>query len=171
LRRFLPWLLPTALLAGHAAAADVRIGVDWNGDGLIQTLPGSRVPQDAPSDSQPFVFWVNHDQDDLETGGETWPIARPDANTPAPDSSRDLEDFTRLHVEIDDLGSLPGDAVLTLAWASGSTAELNLFRNEDPDCSRGTWSPPSPMEKASWPVPSPSPRSFATSSPCTSGPP
>ena len=136
LRRFLPWLLPTALLAGHAAAADVRIGLDWNGDGLIQTLPGSRVPQDAPSDSQPFVFWVNHDQDDLETGGETWPSARPDANTPAPDSSRDLEDFTRLHVEIDDLGSLPGDAVLTLAWASGSTAELNLFRNEDPDCSR-----------------------------------
>ncbi|MFV2089618.1 MAG: hypothetical protein ACC642_03090, partial [Pseudomonadales bacterium] len=106
------------------AQADVRIGVDWNGDGLIQTRDGSRVPLDAPTESRPFVFWINHDQDDIDTGGETWPIARRDSSTPVEDSIRDLEDFTRLRVEIDGLDTLPADARLTLEWIGGDPATI-----------------------------------------------
>jgi hypothetical protein len=125
-----------ALLASSAGWSDIRIGVDWNGDGFIQTQGGSLVPVDAPTDTQPFVFWVNHDQDDLETGGESWPIARPDSGTAVKDSPRDLEDFTRLRLEIDDLDTMPADTMLRLAWVGGNPATLNLFRNADPQCSR-----------------------------------
>jgi hypothetical protein len=124
-----------AALAGPAKAG-IRLGVDWNGDGFIQTQPGSRIPVDAPTREQPFVFWLNHDQDDVDTGGETWPIARPDGSTDIKDSARDLEDFTRLRIEIDDLAGYPDDALLELAWQGGSGATLNLFRATDPDCSR-----------------------------------
>jgi hypothetical protein len=118
---------------GHAG---IRIGVDWNGDGLIQTVPGTRVPVDAPTASEPFSFWINHDQDDVDTGGETWPIARPDASTNVEDSRRDLEDFSRLRIEIDELGSYPATAVLELAWEDGG-GTANLFRSADPACTRG----------------------------------
>jgi hypothetical protein len=129
-------VLIAAALGNDAASADVRIGVDWNGDGFIQTQPGVRVPADAPTLEQPFVFWINHDQDDVETGGETWPINRLDATTPVKDSTRDLEDFTRLQLEIDDLERLPGDATLTLAWLDAMPPAINLFRNADSQCSR-----------------------------------
>ncbi|MGE0621421.1 MAG: alpha/beta hydrolase [Pseudomonadales bacterium] len=118
------------------SVADIRLGVDWNGDGLIQTTAHERIPRDAPTVEQPFPFWINHDQDDVETGGESWPIARADGETGIKDSTRDLEDFTRLQVEIDDLATYPEDALLELAWQNGSGATLNLFRATDPDCSR-----------------------------------
>lgn len=118
------------------AQGSIRLGVDWNGDGLIQTQPGSRVPVDAPTETQPFVFWINHDQDDVDTGGETWPIARPDGQTELEDSTRDLEDFTRLRVEIDRLADLPADAMLTLRWHGGRAGIINLFRSADSTCSR-----------------------------------
>lgn len=124
------------LFAFHPTVADIRIGVDWNGDGLIQTQPGTRIPVDAPTPDQPFVFWLNHDQDDVETGGETWPIARADSSTDVKDSSRDLEDFSRLRIEIDDLTDYPEDALLELAWQEGTGGTLNLFRATDPSCSR-----------------------------------
>ncbi len=128
-----------ALLVASAAQsqASVRLGLDWNGDGLIQTQPGSRVPIDLPTEAQPFVFWVNHDQDDIETGGETWPIIRPDSSTDNKDSMRDLEDFTRLRIEIDELEALPADTQLTLSWNDPASAPtIHLFRATDPDCSR-----------------------------------
>lgn len=119
-----------------STAAAVRIGVDWNGDGLIQTQPGTRVPVDAPTAEQPFSFWINHDQDDVESGGESWPITRPDSSTDGKDSYRDLEDFTRLQIEIDDLGDYPKDALLELSWLNGAAAEINLYRATDRTCSR-----------------------------------
>jgi hypothetical protein len=129
-------LATVLLLLAAGADAAIRVGVDWNGDGLIQTKPGTRVPVDAPTESRPFVFWVNHDQDDVETGGETWPIARADAETEIKDSSRDLEDFTRLQIEIDDLDTYPEDALLELAWRNEAGGHVNLFRATDPSCSR-----------------------------------
>jgi len=133
---FLTVTLAATTLPALSAVAAVRIGVDWNGDGLIQTRAGSRIPLDAPTESEPFTFWINHDQDDIDTGGETWPIARSDASTPREDSLRDLEDFTRLQIEVDDLEALPQDAVLELAWQNGAGGAINLFRSADPDCSR-----------------------------------
>ena len=131
-------LIIAVILLGAAplTEAEIRIGVDWNGDGLIQTQPGSRVPVDAPTETAPFSFWTNHDQDDIDTGGETWPIARADGSTDIKDSRRDLEDFTRLRLEIDDLEAYPADALLELAWRNGSGGEFNLYRATDPDCSR-----------------------------------
>lgn len=116
--------------------AEVRIGVDWNGDGLIQTRPGSRIPVDAPTDARPFTFWINHDQDNVSTGGESWPIEQPDAATDIVDSARDLEDFTRLRVEIDDLQNYPEDALLEIAWQHGEGGQINLYRSADASCSR-----------------------------------
>ncbi len=118
------------------ASADIRVGVDWNGDGLIQTQPGTRVPVDAPTESEPFTFWLNHDQDDLNTGGESWPIRRADSTTDIKDSFRDLEDFNRLQIEIDDLERYPDDALLELAWLNGEGGAVNLYRATDPSCSR-----------------------------------
>jgi hypothetical protein len=129
-------LASTILLLTCNAEAAIRVGVDWNGDGLIQTRPGTRVPVDTPTEEKPFVFWINHDEDDIDTGGETWPIARPDASTEVKDSRRDLEDFTRLQIEIDDLDTYPEDALLELKWQSGHGGDVNLYRATDPSCSR-----------------------------------
>jgi hypothetical protein len=128
-------LVCAPLLAGPALA-DIRVGVDWNGDGLIQTQPGTRIPVDAPTPEEPFTFWLNHDQDDVETGGESWPISRPDGSTDVKDSLRDLEDFTRLRIEIDDLSSYPEDALLEIAWQNGEGGDINLHRATDRDCTR-----------------------------------
>ena len=125
----------TCLLSTTVAAA-IRVGVDWNGDGLIQTHAGTRVPVDAPTIEQPFVFWLNHDQDDLSTGGESWPIVRPDGSTDIKDSPRDLEDFTRLRIEIDDLERYDEDALLELKWQNARGGDINLFRATDKDCTR-----------------------------------
>jgi hypothetical protein len=125
-----------AIALPQAAQAAVRIGVDWNGDGLIQTRAGGRIPVDAPTPTEPFTFWVNHDQDDVDTGGETWPIVHSDGSTPGMDSLRDLEDFTRLQIEVDDLEKLPENAVLQLDWAHGEGGAINLFRSSDSGCSR-----------------------------------
>ena len=119
-----------------SAEADIRAGVDWNGDGLIQTQSGTRIPVDAPTESEPFAFWLNHDQDDLETGGESWPITRADSSTEQKDSTRDLEDFTRLRIEIDDLEAYPEDALLELAWLNGTGGDVNLYRATDRACTR-----------------------------------
>jgi len=123
--------------ASDPAAAAIRLGVDWNGDGLIQTTPDERIPLDAPTAEKPFSFWINHDQDDVETGGESWPITRPDGETESKDSTRDLEDFARLRIEIDGLAGYPADALLEIAWQNGTGGNLNLFRATDPHCTRG----------------------------------
>jgi hypothetical protein len=124
------------LLPATDAASAIRVGVDWNGDGIIQTQAGTRVPVDAPTPEKPFSFWINHDQDDVNTGGESWPIVRPDAATEVKDSYRDLEDFTRLQIEIDELASYPEDALLELAWQNGAGGDINLYRSTDPQCTR-----------------------------------
>lgn len=129
-------LLMTFTLAAGPASSAIRIGVDWNGDGLIQTQSGTRIPVDAPTPDKPFSFWLNHDQDDLETGGETWPITRPDGATEPKDSLRDLEDFTRLRIEIDDLASYNEDALLELRWLNGDGGDINLYRATDKNCTR-----------------------------------
>ena len=130
--------------AGGVQANQVRIGVDWNGDAIIQTQPGGRIPVDAPTRDKPFVFWLNHDQDDTDEGGETSPITVTDASTPPVDSLRDLEDLTRLRIDIDNLQDVDDSATLTLGWVgsdsgidSGSEAPtIRLFRSADGNCSR-----------------------------------
>ena len=144
-----------SLPAVLTAEAAIRLGVDWNGDGLIQIQPDSRIPVDAPTTERPFIFWINHDQDDLNTGGESWPITRPDASTSAPDSQRDLEDFTRLRIEIDDLTTLPDDAVLHLAWRNGAGGAINLFRTMDATCSRSYLLDTAPPQSCRWAGPHP----------------
>ena len=131
-------LLPLSLLPGVVAAVELRAGVDVNGDGYIRTRQIDRVPVDVATAERPFIFWVNHDQDDLEDGGETWPIFRRDADTEDQDSLRDLEDFTRLRLEIEGLGDLPDDANIVLDWQDDQNQPaLNVFRSAHPNCTRG----------------------------------
>lgn len=123
-----------ALLPATPCAFALDAVVDVNSDGLLVTDPGLGVPVDRPTAEQPFLFWVNHDQDDKEDSGETWPIERPDAETPQIDSLRDLEDFARLAVR---LGDAPADdAVLEFRWRGPDAPEINLFAAADPECTR-----------------------------------
>lgn len=63
------WVLAVSgSMARAADAVSIRIGVDWNGDGLIRTRAVDRAPVDAPTPAQPYTHWINHDQEALKLG-------------------------------------------------------------------------------------------------------
>lgn len=131
-----------ALLLPVPAVA-LQVAVDRNGDGLLQPLSADpRVPGDVTTPAEPFIFWLNTDQDDLDYY-ETWPIDRADYATVGIDSLRDLEDFTRLAVRIDQ--ELDPNASYTLRLTvddPGDTTRdgiddafaINLYASADPSC-------------------------------------
>ena len=81
------------------AHAAIRAAVDGNGDGSIifDTGHGDLSTTDQTQADQPFAFWLNTDQDDIELY-ETWPIDRPDHRDASIGSLRDMEDLARLHI-------------------------------------------------------------------------
>lgn len=93
--------------------------VDSNQDGIIgiRGLGDRRVPIDTTSPEEPFVFWINDDQDD-RSYFETVPVKQPDVQDSVINSKRDLEDFARLHLALDDLSqrSLDTGSELVFSW-------------------------------------------------------
>lgn len=81
----------------------VDIGVDYDRDGKDDILgdEGDKIPE-----GQRFRFWVNDDNDVGKTYAASdkrvtdAPAKRPDNDGSYIDSLRDLEDFTRLHVDL-----------------------------------------------------------------------
>jgi hypothetical protein len=132
------------LAAAPAVAAALQVGVDHNGDGLLR-LAGHgdpRAPVDETSPEKPFVFWLNTDQDDRNYY-ETWPLDRADYETQGIDSLRDLEDFTRLVVQVADAQSWQRADTLrfTVETVGDGTDEgapdafaVNLYQAASRDC-------------------------------------
>ena len=74
-----------------------ELAVDANRDGTI-SLTGTGG-NDQTSQSQPYTFWLNDDQDDPNQG-DVVPVQSPDYNLTYIESKRDLEDWTRLWVSL-----------------------------------------------------------------------
>lgn len=122
-------LVPLSSLAIEAV-------VDVNGDGLLIADPKQGAPLDRPTSEQPFLFWLNLDQDDTDKPGETWPIERADGDTPEIDSIRDLEDFARLRIDLTAEERRTASGPVVLRWAGDAPPRINLYRAVAPDCSR-----------------------------------
>lgn len=96
-------ILLSLAFCASASANSLQLAVDTNGDGLI-VFPGraySNAPSDTTAQTEPFLFWLNYDQDDV-ADYESWPLDNPDYQDDKIGSVRDLEDFTRLHILFDD---------------------------------------------------------------------
>jgi hypothetical protein len=124
-------LLAFAPLLAHADTG-LWFGVDLNRDGIIQLTEHPRIPSDRTGADQPFVFWVNRDQDDLPES-ETWPVERPDYSTEDIDSVKDLEDLYPLRIQWPE-GIDPVAAALSFSLASNGDAAFNLFLAVDQTC-------------------------------------
>ncbi len=89
----------------------VDIAVDANRDGTIKFAGNFNDPQiadkpaDKTTDAKPYRFWLNDDcdvQGPVGSGGiEALPGFWPNNTMPQIESQRDLEDFVRLHINID----------------------------------------------------------------------
>jgi hypothetical protein len=101
----------------------VDIAMDGNRDDSIDF--------DNPADSR-YLFWVNDDVDVISGGEED------DANTGTPDCNdsagaitckRDLEDFTRLHIKVDDtMANLPGITYfMKFETVTSGSPSVNIF--------------------------------------------
>lgn len=125
-----------------AEPLSLELGVDVNGDGEI-IFPASsesgRLPVDETSKDQPFLFWTNYDQDDLDFF-ESWPIVREDVKTEIVDSPRDLEDFARLHLKLSknwmDLWDRPGLELTFEIHSESERPEIQMMRSADPTGTR-----------------------------------
>ncbi len=136
LRRLFPAILACALCDTVYA---LTAAVDQNGDGLVypSAIPGYAAPADRTSPAQPFLFWLNDDQDDLELY-ESWPHDVPDNSDDHPGSLRDLEDLTRIVIEQENWAALdPATVSLQLRWREGGQAPvIRVWRSGIPRCSR-----------------------------------
>lgn len=110
----------------------VAAAVDSNRDGEI-TLDG----QDDTTQDQPFRFWINNDQDDVEYD-EPIMVEHPDSfDRETIRTKRDLEDFCRLKVSV----GLPnamlreGDLQIGLMFrnTSNGTPGIRLWQNQSAD--------------------------------------
>ncbi len=127
----------------HMVAAELELGVDVNGDALIvfeETDQEGRFPVDTTAPDRPFLFWYNYDQDDVPFY-ETWPIARKDYETDNVDSSRDMEDFSRLHLRFKDWAPYMGRPDVEIEFHLTSTDAgpppgIQMVRSADPEGGR-----------------------------------
>ena len=134
-RKIATLTLTLCLFLSNAAGAVVKsAGLDLNRDGVIQLTDHPRIPVDQTSSQRPFVFWVNEDQDDVETY-ETWPVQRPDHSTPTIDSIRDIEDLYPLWIAVGE-AQISAQATLEFTWGASveGTPAVNFFRSADHSC-------------------------------------
>ncbi len=139
LTRSIPGFAACLLIVCPGVARALVAAVDHNGDGLVypEAIEGYHAPADRTRPDQPFVFWLNDDQDDLELY-ESWPHDQPDNTDNRPGSLRDLEDLTRLVLSHGDWSSLdPATTRLQLHWESdGAAPAIRIWRSGIPRCSR-----------------------------------
>ncbi|TLD72869.1 alpha/beta hydrolase [Phragmitibacter flavus] len=102
----------------------VELLVDHNRDGELNT-------SDNPTEEKPFRFWINND-DDPESNDELddEPVAVSASNggihSPHIDGIRDLEDFTRLHLNVESILEMlkSGDMELGFKFVEGDGSPL-----------------------------------------------
>ncbi len=113
--------------------------VDGNRDGEMSFDDPVTHANDQTTQDRPYRFWVN-DDDDGASGdpGDHVPVQTPDYADGVIRSSRDLEDFARLHVNLSGLGDQMESGSITAAfeWRQTSgTPKIKLYRaaTEDGD--------------------------------------
>jgi pimeloyl-ACP methyl ester carboxylesterase len=116
-------------LVGKAASVivpQIALAVDNDADGQIR-FDGS----DQTATNQPYRFWLNDDNDQSETENLNSPA---DYANLVIDSKRDLEDLTRLAMNVGNLAGYlrSNQMTLRLEWRSTSGAPaINLYRMAD----------------------------------------
>jgi hypothetical protein len=123
----------------------IELAVDANRDGQIKL--SSEDDSDKTSADKPYRFWLNDDDDHgtsttASLGEEHVPIVRPDYTANVISSQRDLEDFSRLWLEIRAISTAlqpkadgTADLYIGLQWTSvtrGAPA-IKLFRHLEPN--------------------------------------
>jgi hypothetical protein len=95
--------------------------VDANRDGKIE------IGKEFTSAQKPFRFWINNDQDDVEND-EPIVVNNSDALDGVINSKRDLEDFTRLKVEVGDIAEKlrTGEMQIGLKFKNTSTPKPRI---------------------------------------------
>lgn len=95
----------TAIVRLPLLAYEASIAVDANRDGEIKLA--NEDASDATSDTQPYRFWLNDDDDgDPTDENEVYPVTAKDCDDFAIHGRRDLEDIARLHVLIGGLSDV-----------------------------------------------------------------
>jgi len=128
---------PKAYLLVPAALA-----VDANRDGSIKFAGNLHdtnligVPLDRTSESEPFRFWCNDDDDHVGTKEEDRvPVVQADSQDDQIDGRRDLEDFTRLFIHLGAFHEelVSGTMKVGLKWkdTNGTTPRVKLYRMAD----------------------------------------
>ena len=110
------------------------MAVDNNRDGTIDF--GNDL--DKTGEDKPYTFWINNDYDSSE--GDN-----PDGNTPnysdgTINGIRDLEDFTRLHIDVSSILPMLKDNTLDMALKFKDTTgspSIKLWAAKDPDGGEG----------------------------------
>jgi PA14 domain-containing protein/glucodextranase-like protein/carboxypeptidase-like protein/alpha/beta hydrolase family protein DUF900/thrombospondin type 3 repeat protein len=77
----------------------ISLGVDYNRDNVIDFSI-----LDEPTEDKPYIFWINNDRDEGsdDTAQDLEPITNLlNSDDEIVNGSRDLEDFTRLHIKLD----------------------------------------------------------------------
>lgn len=114
----------------------VDIAVDGNRDGAIQFASTQGASVDKTTANKPFRFWVNDDSDGIGDGEENGQLGGFLYNDLIK-SKRDLEDFTRLYVNIgafyDEIGN--GTFTIGLKWrdTNGTNPKVKVYRSADPE--------------------------------------
>src|SRR5204863_5995160 len=110
--------------------------VDGNRDGEMSFSDANIRAADETKDDQPYRFWVN-DDDDGAAGDQDdhVPPRAPDYADGAIRSIRDLEDFTRLHVNVtgfeEELES--GSIKAAFEWRDASSSpKIKVYRASKP---------------------------------------
>jgi hypothetical protein len=124
---------PKAQSEQHAfLLVPVGLMVDGNRDGEMSFDDAGARDADTTSKEKPYRFWIN-DDDDGAAGdpGEHIPITAPDYADGLIRSSRDLEDFARLHSNVAGLGEALASGTIKAAFEwlhSSGGPKLKLYR-------------------------------------------
>jgi len=110
------------------------VGVDGNRDGTI----AFSSPEDQTKQGAPFRFWVNDDEDrDDPDDPENVNTSNPDGDDNQIEAKRDLEDFTRLNVNIGALHEAVAEGTIQvgLKWkeTSSGSPQIKVWRNLSPN--------------------------------------
>ena len=118
----------------------VDLAVDSNRDGVIKFAGNYNDPAlltksaDVTSKDKPFRFWVNNDDDSSEQDHPGSSAKDSDSNTIV--SVRDLEDFSRLHINIGGLQDTiaSGNITVGLEWRNVTgNPSIKIFRAAEPE--------------------------------------
>jgi len=116
--------------AGSFTLLKVDIAVDNNRDGTIEFGGGA----DLTEEEKPYTFWINNDFDDAE--GDNPDGTTANYSDGVINGIRDLEDFTRLHIDVSSILPMLKDNDFDLALkfeeTTGSPA-IKLWKAKDPN--------------------------------------